>query len=232
MSSKRGYTRAFGSSQGGAVTKKKKGSYIPKSKKKKHILGTTTRATLRYSANITVTSAAVFEAVGTHVFSANGAYDPDITGSGTQPRGFDELMALYDYYTVTASRVKVRYANNATTRPYVGIVVRDSPTGVPDAKTLFESSDSKIADRILGRLSEDNMSCAMTHNVNVGSFLGRKSVMSDSELKGTAGANPAEQVYYHVNCVNMDSSSSSSVDCVVTLEYDLILHEPKTPLAS
>jgi len=228
---KRGYTRAFGSSQGGAAPKKKKGTYKAPTKKK-HILGTTTRATLRYSANVTVTSASVFEAVGTHVFSANGAYDPDITGAGSQPRGFDELMALYDHYTVTASRVKVRYTNNSTTRPYVAIAVRDSPTGVPDAKTLFESSDCKITDKILGRLSEGNESCAMTHNVNVGNFLGRKSVMSDSELKGSAAANPAEQVYYHINCVNMDGSASSSVDAIVTLEYDIVLHEPKTPLAS
>ncbi len=231
MSTKRGYTRAFGSSQGGAAPKKKKGTYKATSKKK-HILGTTTRATLRYSANITVTSAAVYEGVGTHVFSANGAYDPDITGAGSQPRGFDELMALYDHYTVTASRVKVRYTNTATSRPYVGIAVRDTPSAIPDAKTLFESSDTKITDKLLGRLSEGNESCAMSHNVNVGNFLGRKSVMSDPELKGSAASNPAEQVYYHINCVNMANSSSSAVDAIVTLEYDIVLHEPKTPLAS
>lgn len=231
MSSKRGYTRAFGSSQGGAAPKKKKGTYKAPSKKK-HILGTTTRATLRYSENVAIASAAVNEGVGTYVFTANGAWDPNITGGGSQPRGFDELMALYDHYTVTASRVKVRFTNTATSRPYVGIVVRDTPTAVPDAKNFFEASDSKITEKVLGRLGEGNESCAMTHSVNVAKYLGRKSAMSDPELKGGATRNPTEQVYYHINCVNMANSSSSAVDAIVTLEYDLVLHEPKTPLAS
>uniref|UniRef100_UPI00404866D8 hypothetical protein n=1 Tax=Polynucleobacter sp. TaxID=2029855 RepID=UPI00404866D8 len=41
------------------------------------------------------------------VFSANGLTDPNITGTGAQPRGFDEMMALYRTYLVTHAKITV-----------------------------------------------------------------------------------------------------------------------------
>ncbi len=39
-------------------------------------------------------------ALGEHFFSCVGLFDPDITGTGHQPMGFDQYMALYDHYQV------------------------------------------------------------------------------------------------------------------------------------
>ena len=37
----------------------------------------------------------------------NSVYDPDYSGAGGQPRGFDQYAALYNQYTVHASRIKM-----------------------------------------------------------------------------------------------------------------------------
>jgi hypothetical protein len=64
------------------------------------------RVKLKYIQTVTMNS--YLGALDTQEFWGNGAYDPDKTGTGTQPTGFDQWAALYDKYTVIASSIKVR----------------------------------------------------------------------------------------------------------------------------
>jgi len=41
----------------------------------------------------------------------NGMYDPDLTGAGGQPQGFDQYAAMYKYYRVVASSISFYYFN-------------------------------------------------------------------------------------------------------------------------
>jgi len=45
---------------------------------------------------------------GYYQFAANGLNDPNLTGGGHQPMGFDQLSALYKDYRVHAVKVKVQ----------------------------------------------------------------------------------------------------------------------------
>lgn len=54
-------------------------------------------------------------------FRGNSLFDPDFTNTGGQPRGFPKLAALYGFYRVYASQIKLRFA---------------SPTGIPTAQSL------------------------------------------------------------------------------------------------
>jgi len=44
-------------------------------------------------------------------YALNGLYDPDITGTGGQPVGFDQYASLYKNYRVMASSISVYYFN-------------------------------------------------------------------------------------------------------------------------
>ena len=184
---------------------------------------------------VTVTGAAVQGALGTHVFSANGCYDPNHTGVGTQPRGFDQLMALYDHYTVVGSTITCRFANQTATRPYVGIAVRDSNNVVTAVTDLAEYGDKVMSLKALARAGgaePGEASTSLSTKVDVAKFLGRRDAMSDPELKGDTSSNPSEQVFYHICAGDVSASSAVEVDVLVTVTYDVILHEPKIPTSS
>lgn len=203
---------------------------------KKFILGKTARATLRYSEGVTITTPAVQNALATHVFSANGCYDPNVTGIGSQPRGFDQLMQLYDHYTVKSAKINVRFMNQAGSgRPYVGIAVRDSVTGFVTTKDMLEYDGSVVSKLPLARNqapAAKEMSTYLETSVDIGKFLGRTNVMSDPECKGSAASNPTELVDFHIMAVNTEGSAACEVDAIATIEYDVVLHEPKLPTSS
>jgi len=46
-----------------------------------------------------------------YFFSANGLFDPNTTGTGHQPMGFDQMMLMYEQYTVFASKITVEFIN-------------------------------------------------------------------------------------------------------------------------
>lgn len=77
---------------------------------------------------------------GVHNFSANSLFDPDQTGTGHQPRGFDQLKLLYNRYKVYAVNIKLtaQLASGANSLGVVGVRFFNE-----DAITTFSVSDMK-----------------------------------------------------------------------------------------
>lgn len=65
---------------------------------------------LVYSEEIAINAGA--GTTGQYVFSMNGMWDPDISGVGHQPRGFDQLLAMYDHFVVIGSKITVTVDNS------------------------------------------------------------------------------------------------------------------------
>lgn len=59
---------------------------------------------LRYRQKLTLTASTTFQY---NVFRLNSMYDPDYTGIGGQPMGFDQLAALYNKFTVYGCKVRI-----------------------------------------------------------------------------------------------------------------------------
>lgn len=178
---------------------------------------------LRYNDQLTVTGSTGF--AGVKVFSANGLYDPNITDSGHQPRGFDEIMPLYDHFVVSACKVKVEYTNTETATPVTAfIAVRDDSAVETAPNNYYEHEGCKTYP--LG-IANGNSTHVLSHYCNIKSFLGRGNVMSDPELKGSAAANPTEQAFFHIGVAATNQSSSVSTRINVFLEYIVTFIEPK-----
>ena len=195
----------------------------------KNILRDKQRVTMRYSTSITLTGG-VAGSFG-HIFDANGLYDPDRTGFGHQPRGFDEMMALYSKYVVTGAKIHCRYRNAGTGRCIPYIIVTDTQTvgsGVTDA---LEHSGCVSGTRRLLRTSTPDESglasqMALRHHVNVPKWKGVKDLLADTSLQGSNVTNPSDSIYFIVGGVS-DGGFNLVMD--VDLEFTAYMLDPKQP---
>lgn len=187
-------------------------------------LSRTLKCNFKFSENRNLVSAGAVPA--SYVYSLNGLYDPNITGTGAQPRGFDQLMQLYDHYCVIAVRVRIDWSNNLTGNPtHVIAAIRDGSTTSSSLVDYVETGNTKFT--TLGTEGGGNNVKSMYINVNPNKFLGRSKPLSDPNLKGTTSNNPNEQAYLIIAAVNTDEFTNTNINALVTLEYTAVLFEPK-----
>lgn len=161
-----------------------------------------------------------------HVFSANGLYDPDISGVGHQPRGFDQLIALYDHFVVIAAKVTWRFGTtNASVYDQIACIsVQDDNGTSNDLRDNVERAVSVVEIMPAGPSGNTK---TLSLGVNPNAFLGRPNPMSDSTLKGSVAANPTEQAYFHLAVAPMQGVDAATVNSHVIIEYTAIFIEPK-----
>lgn len=162
-----------------------------------------------------------------YVFSANGLYDPDVTSSGHQPIGFDQVMPMYDHYTVIGSRIKVHATNNVSGKnQFIILHLSDTHIHQGNVKQLLENGLNRYD--IMGPKDSGKETKMLTLNCNLSAFLGHK-VMQAKACSGTVNNNPSEQAYYHITVAPIDGTSdSASVNIMVEIEYVAIMTEPKS----
>lgn len=161
-------------------------------------------------------------------FIANGMFDPDISGSGHQPMGFDQMMAVYTTYHVIRSTITVT-ALPEQNGCCVGIYLSPDTTSITDPIRLIENGLMRVIH--LGtsvdgaaRLNSVSLSC------DVPSYFGRprgRSLLNDDNLGGTSAANPFEGVYFGICAFCFYSSAAVVIDYDVMLTYDAVFSEPR-----
>lgn len=167
----------------------------------------------------------------TRFFSANGLFDPDITGIGHQPMGFDQMMLMYNQYYVMNSSIRITGLPEAA-GAVVGIYLSPDTTAITDPIRLIENGQMKYAhlDNTSSHLASLSLDC------NVTKYFGRKgprAVLNDPQLQGNATTNPTEQVYFGVVVFNFYSSAVGvTFDYDVELVYDAMFTERKKLIVS
>lgn len=169
------------------------------------------------------------QGIAYYTFSANGLFDPDISGAGHQPRGFDQLMTLYDHYTVLGCKITAKFQTpSSDVNDFIcGIALADNASfSISQPRDFLENSygNSKPLNGGAGA-----MSTTVTKYVSIRKFLGRSKPLSDPQLKGDNTSNPTEQAY--IACWVIDTGLVGLLNAYVqaTLEYIVVFHEPRLP---
>ena len=181
---------------------------------------------LRYCDNVLINPPAILAA--THVFSLNGMYDPDFTHVvNHQPFLFDQMMVLYDHYTVLSAKISVTPINNSTNVPVIfGVLINDTATPPSTSTTtLREQGNSRW--NYAGDVNNQNRR-TVSQVISISKYLGKKHLLENDDCRGSASANPAEQVYAHVWTGAADGiSNPATFTYQITIEYIAVFTEPK-----
>lgn len=195
-------------------------SFIP-------IFPTKTTRWLRYCTDFSLSSS--LGVMQTHVFSANGLYDPDTTSTGHQPLGFDEMMRHYEHYHVLLCRWRVVFRNTGNDGGYCGARVDADSTPLSVYTDALENG--RMVSDVLDKAGTTLSWKELRGDVNVVKVAGltRANFLADGNLRGTVTSNPAEQTYLHFSVWN---PFGTNVTCQgsITLEFLACFTEPR-PLA-
>ena len=180
------------------------------------------KARLRYHEQVGINPG--LASMAYHLFRANSPYDPNYTGTGHQPRAFDQLMANYDHFYVTRSKIRVVGANGTNSAKWFAIQLADDNNINSQINDIIEQRNS--AWTVLAEQNAGGMTKTLVKYYTPGKFLGRKA--TDSQLKGTAASNPEETAFFAVCCQEYDAGGDAeNVYFQVIIDYDVVFCEPK-----
>lgn len=180
---------------------------------------------LPYYSNFNFTVPSTSLGVG-YVYSANGLYDPDISGTGTQPMGFDQMMIFYEHYTVFSARITVTFRNISTTiAPVVYIAARGDTVVFTNPEQIMETGNTVSTQLMPAGIQGSLKELKMT--VRVAPFLGFDDLMDSNVARGDIAANPAEGVFFHLGAYNNEALASGVVSFQVRIEYDAVFSEAR-----
>lgn len=222
------------SKPGGGPARKKTKYYVASTRSNAlaldhKLLRTTQYVTLRYATRFLMDPGAAGTAA-TYNFAANGMYDPDITGVGHQPRGFDQVMALYDHYIVEEACMEVWASpsdlNNAI---FLTLGVRDQVNTSVDFKDHIENRVSTC--RSVSGTQGGRTPGYLKLSVKPSEFLGLGK--TDAELRGNIASNAGDLVAFNLAAFPLSGGvDSNAVQCIVKITYKARLMEPKEPVSS
>jgi hypothetical protein len=180
---------------------------------------------LVYSENISLSTGAA--AVGNYLFAANGLYDPNITGSGHQPSGFDQMMTFYYHYTVLRARMTCHVRNTSTTlTPFVGISYAGSTTAVTVEDQVIEKG--LIDFKSFSTFPNAGYHGKIERSAQIKSSIGANDLLDFADARGDVSNNPVELEYFHINAWNPESVSVAALTITVVLEFEAVFTEPRT----
>lgn len=208
--------------------RQKKRKLVPvKNPSYKSVLGQQIKTTFVYAETFNL-NPGVGGTPSNYVFSANGLYDPNITGIGHQPRGFDQIMSLYDHATVIAFKAEI-FCHNQDSGNAVMLVgyLNDDNTPVTSQYDVMEKPTAKI--QIISPEQSGPNVGKMVYTCNPNQFLGRPHPLSVDNLRNSKTSNPAEQVFFILSAFPLGTGDHGDVNMYVRLEYTAILFEPDYP---
>lgn len=169
-----------------------------------------------------------------YVFRANSLFDPNFTGTGHQPKGFDQNMIFYNHYTVLGSMCTMTYANKTGANDIPGytaiLLTDDGVTSAPwtEPFEMFESryftrQKPSFAGTERGYVGQKNF---LKKKFSAKKFFARRNINSDPELRGTATTNPTEGAFFECVVFPIATNDPSPMTFLVIIEYIALLTEP------
>jgi len=218
---KRAYARDRSRSQ---VSKKRKINYgvnaVQRTIPPRTGLGNRTAVRLMYVEKDTSFGGLAVGAMAFYSFRATSLYDPNFTGLGHQPLGFDQLAALHERYIVTGCRYKVTFTSRSTTNNgVVGITINDKEVPTGTFVNCLEQGQGEY--QVITVAPTATMTRTFTGYINPMKVMGQSynEYMADGANQADVGSNPVDNVWFTLFTSDLAGGTGPLVDFQVVLEY-------------
>lgn len=167
-------------------------------------------------------------------FRSNDLYDPDYSSGTTppdQPYYFDQLMAMYQKFTVVGSKITVMPFGATTSGHYYVVgLYRDTDTTARPA-TLIECMEAPgTVWTGVGNAEQNPRKISLTYSAKK---THRGKPLSNPDLAGSASASPVNSDFYRIfaGCPN-SSTDPGEITVNVVIHYTVVLHDRIDPPTS
>lgn len=185
----------------------------------------TKRTTLRYCNQVQLVSTG--GTLAEHFMSANSLFDPDTTGVGHQPMGFDQWSVLYNHYIVSGAKISVKKVattlNNANPTVF-GVYTTDDTTTLYTSWQEFSEAKRGSVNVMTGGVTNASSS--------IGKFSAKRffNITDVKDNRDTIGASitasPSDGAYFSVWFQSLNLSNVTQ-DFLITVDYICDFSEPR-----
>jgi len=168
-------------------------------------------------------------------FAMNGMYDPDITGSGHQPLGFDQFCgngspAFYSQYVVRGCKVvlegRIRSGSDMDTAQVCGqVIVGGMVAGLTPPTTIADVNEQR---QFISVTKSDLETFRITKYFTPAYTFGvpASKVINETDYAGRYNANPSSLANVMVGFVHMDPTVVINIQYTITLVYHCDFYNP------
>ena len=188
----------------------------------------------RFSQQVTISNDNITGRTGTELaWRLNSLFDPYFTGAGAQPRGFDQMAAIYSKYLVYKVHVQMRkmmHSAGSSTGNYIAINFRDgsNPYILSGSKTADEIQEV-AANTVMG--ISDQGERTVDYEFYIADILGipRSNIFNDESFSAITTQNPARTAYTSIACGNYNDVTGQSVIMMLSFVFYTRWMNPTTP---
>jgi len=136
-----------------------------------------------------------------YVYRPNSLFDPDFSGVGGQPDGFDQWKALYGVYRVVAVDYEVQAAG-ASAFGLLAVAPATTSASILSAEEVAGLRHAKSC------LFTTTQRCTLRGSFRVSEVLGKEdvAVLADPNNSAAVTTNPTEQIFLHVTAETTGAS--------------------------
>jgi len=161
--------------------------------------------------------------------SGNSAYDPDYTGAGQQPLGFDEWKAFYTKYVVKGSKCDVQIVPVGSNYSYESVLVPFPGTSASASSNLDNLKAMQYAKWGVSQTS-GNLRRMSTY-MDTTKLYGKPNITDeiDPAFSALIGSDPAEEWTWQIGVQPCDRASTVYCVVYVKMTYYITFFD-RTPL--
>lgn len=181
--------------------------------------------TLRYVENVSITSP--LGIISTYVFRANSLVDPNFSGIGHQPMGFDTWATLYRHYCVIGARIRIvpTLGQTQTTDLDTGVYLSENTSPLYNSSSEFIEADK--GDYLTYNISQTTPE-SMESKYSAKRFFNVNDIKDVQErIGGQVTGNAVQQAYFIMWLQGRSSSESPVVNYRVIIDYIALFSEPQ-----